>query len=84
MDDPFVIGQIIVTAIGYVLALYLIPKIVLEKREATANLAWILAIALLPYLGALAYFITGRTRIRRHVRRRRLRTTTALRGRSNQ
>ncbi|HSA21820.1 MAG TPA: cardiolipin synthase [Myxococcota bacterium] len=55
---------------GYVLAFLLIPRVVLDRREAGATFAWVLIILFLPYLGALAFLFLGRNRIRRRSRRR--------------
>lgn len=53
--------------------LYLIPLgfwIVLQKREPVATLSWLLALALLPYLGYLIYFLFGPQKISRQRLRR--------------
>jgi cardiolipin synthase len=62
---------VLTTIGGYLLAFFLIPRIVLDRRESGATLAWILVIALLPYLGAALFFLVGRTRIKRRTKRRR-------------
>lgn len=60
--------------LGYVLWLGI--WIVLQKREPVATLSWLLALATLPYLGFLVYFLFGPQRIRRQrLRRGRSRTT---------
>ncbi|MBN2793312.1 MAG: cardiolipin synthase [Desulfuromonadales bacterium] len=48
----------------------LIPKIVLQRRESGATLAWILVIIFLPLIGLLAFWLLGATRIRILRRRR--------------
>jgi cardiolipin synthase len=68
---------------GYLLAFVLIPRIVLQKREAAATLAWILIIAFLPYVGAGLFFIIGRTRVRRRTKKR-TRSRSALEAGSGQ
>ncbi|RME23420.1 MAG: hypothetical protein D6806_11365, partial [Deltaproteobacteria bacterium] len=55
---------------GYLLAFALILRIVEERKEATATLAWVLLIAFVPYLGALLYVSLGRRRFRRRTQRR--------------
>ena len=48
--------------------LYLIPLgiwIVLQKREPVATLSWLMALALLPYVGFLIYFLLGPQKITR-------------------
>ena len=39
--------------------------IVLQKREPVATLSWLLALALLPYLGYLVYFLFGPQKVSR-------------------
>ena len=55
--------------VGYMLAIILIPRILLERRHPGATLAWILAIGLLPYVGVPLYFLIGGKRIKRIVQR---------------
>lgn len=47
--------------------------IVLERRRPTVTLAWILALALLPVVGLVAYALIGRRKVRRSRRLRRRR-----------
>ncbi len=54
---------------GYLLAFVLIPRIILDRRESGATLAWILFIAIVPYLGAAFFFLVGRTRVRRRTKK---------------
>jgi cardiolipin synthase len=49
----------------------LIPTVILQRRESGATLAWILAIVLVPFLGLLAFWLFGTTRL--HLRRRKRR-----------
>ncbi|MBN2332821.1 MAG: cardiolipin synthase [Deltaproteobacteria bacterium] len=51
--------------LGYLLAIILIPRILLERRHPGATLAWILAIGLIPYLGVPVYFLIGGKRIKK-------------------
>ena len=44
--------------------------IVMQRSEPVATLGWLLALALLPYIGFLVYYILGPQRIRRSGRRR--------------
>lgn len=71
LDIPWqTLATVLTTVGGYALAFVLIPRIVMDRREAGATLAWILVIAFLPYAGALLYFLIGRTRIWRRRRKR--------------
>ena len=49
----------------------LLPTVILQRRESGATLAWILAIVLVPFLGLLAFWLFGTTRL--HLRRRKRR-----------
>jgi cardiolipin synthase len=44
--------------------------LILERRSPTATLAWILALAVLPVVGALIYLVLGPRRLKRRKRRR--------------
>lgn len=50
--------------------------LILERRSPTATLAWILALAVLPIIGALIYLVLGPRRLKR----RKLRRATAARS----
>jgi len=55
----------------------LIPAVLLQRRESGATLAWIMVILLVPFLGLLAFWLFGTTRL--HLRRRkRLRIESRL------
>ncbi len=49
----------------------LVPTILLQRRESGATLAWIMVILLVPFLGLLAFWLFGTTRL--HLRRRKRR-----------
>ena len=49
----------------------LIPTVLLQRRETGATLAWIMTILLVPFLGLLAFWLFGTTRL--HLRRRKRR-----------
>ncbi|MEA2078782.1 MAG: PLDc N-terminal domain-containing protein, partial [Pseudomonadota bacterium] len=53
----------------------LIPTVILQRRESGATLAWILVIVLIPFLGLLAFWVFGTTRL--HLRRRKRRRIEA-------
>lgn len=73
MDWPF--SHWLVVAVGYLLALLTSLRVVMQRREPTATLAWVLGVVLLPYIGVIAYLVFGRRRLERQVRRRRARAT---------
>lgn len=50
---------------GYLLAIILIPRILLERRHPGATIAWVLAIGLVPYLGVPLYFLMGGRRVKK-------------------
>ncbi len=62
---------------GYLLAFAIIVRVLLQQREASATLAWILIIVFLPFLGVALFFLIGRPRVRRRTRKR-LRSRDAL------
>ncbi len=51
--------------VGYVMALVLMPRILLERRHPGATVAWLLAIGLMPYVGVPLYFLIGGRTIQR-------------------
>lgn len=61
---------VVATAVGYLIAFGLIPKIILQRRESGATLAWVLALLFLPYLGAFLFLAVGAQSIRRRRKRR--------------
>ncbi|MBW2730770.1 MAG: cardiolipin synthase [Deltaproteobacteria bacterium] len=66
----FPIPQWILVAFGYLLALVMSLRVVMQRREPTATLAWVLGMVLLPYIGVVAYVVFGRRRLVRQVRKR--------------
>jgi len=54
--------------IGYILAIILIPRILFERHHPGATIAWLLAIALIPFIGVPLYFLIGGKRIKRITR----------------
>lgn len=59
------IGLLVMGVGGYLLAFLTIPRILLSRRESGATLAWIMAIAIVPYLGVALFLLVGRSRFRR-------------------
>jgi len=51
--------------VGYLLAILLIPRILLERRHPGATVAWLLVIAVIPFLGVPLYFLIGGRTIER-------------------
>lgn len=51
-----------------VIVAILIPTILLQRRESGATLAWILVIVFIPFIGLIAFWLLGTTRL--HLRRR--------------
>ncbi|GAB4370904.1 MAG: cardiolipin synthase [Deltaproteobacteria bacterium] len=68
MHDGWRIAALVLSSLGYLFALLLIPRIILERRQPAATVAWVLSIALLPVVGVPLYFLVGGRRIRRHIR----------------
>lgn len=53
---------------GYIFALFLVPRVILERRHPSATLAWMLAIIFLPVVAVPLYYLIGVRRIQRHIR----------------
>ncbi len=68
MDDLWQNVLLGLNVTGYVFALFLIPRVIQERRHPSATLAWMLSIALLPLIGVPLYYVIGVRRIRRHIR----------------
>ena len=68
MHDGWRIAALVLSTAGYVFAFLLIPRIILERRQPAATIAWVLSIALLPVVGVPLYYLVGGRRIRRHIR----------------
>ncbi len=66
--DWWRIAALALSTAGYVFAFLLIPRIILERRQPAATVAWVLSIALLPVVGVPLYYLLGGRRIRRHIR----------------
>ena len=71
------IVTVVTTIGGYLLAFAVIVRVLLQQREASATLAWILIIVFVPFLGVALFFLVGRPRVRRRARKR-LRAVDAL------
>ncbi|MBI3724769.1 PLDc N-terminal domain-containing protein, partial [bacterium] len=63
---------ILAISAGWILGIALIPRILVQRRESGATLAWMLAVALLPYIGFIAFWALGTQRIRWRRRKRQL------------
>lgn len=55
----------IVSAVEVAYLIAMIVVIILEKRSPISTIAWILTLALLPYVGLIVYFFIGPHRVRR-------------------
>ena len=68
MYDGWRIAALVLSSLGYLFAFLLIPRIIMERRQPAATVAWVLSIALLPVVGVPLYYLVGGRRIRRHIR----------------
>jgi cardiolipin synthase len=75
--SPIVLLEIVALA-GYLLGFAALPRVLLVRRESSATLSWVFAVAFVPWLGLLAYALFGSRRIRR-IKRRRDRSSIRLR-----
>lgn len=58
------------TVAGFLLALLLAARVLQEKRQPGSTLAWLLAIALIPYIGVPLYLLLGGRKLDRFVKRK--------------
>jgi cardiolipin synthase len=74
-----VVGWVLATSLNYAIVVILISRILLQRRESGATLAWVFFVLLVPYLGLLAFWAFGTTRIRLKRRKRaRVESTMAV------
>jgi cardiolipin synthase len=62
---------LVLDAVGYVAAIFIVPRIILERRHPSATLAWFLSFVLFPALSVPLYFMIGARRVRRRIRAKR-------------
>jgi len=60
----------IMAVVGFLCAIILVPRVIMEKRQAGATIAWVLAICLVPYVGVPLFFLVGGRRVKRLTRRK--------------
>jgi cardiolipin synthase len=70
------------TIAGFLLALFLVARLVSEKRQPGNTVAWLLVIVLIPYLGVPLYLLFGGRKLRRLIARK-TRLLPALPGHAN-
>lgn len=72
LEHPFASGVLphLLTVGGFLLALFLIARLMSEKRQPTNTVAWLLVILLIPYLGVPFYLIFGGRKLKRLVARK--------------
>jgi cardiolipin synthase len=68
---------LILTIVDYAVVAVMVPRIITERRESAATLAWVLTIVFVPFVGILCYGLFGarrlhRTRLQRRRRRKAL------------
>jgi cardiolipin synthase len=64
-------AEVILTVAGYLIPVVLVPHVLLSRRDHGTTLAWILLIVLVPYAGAVAYWLLGHRKIESLERRAR-------------
>jgi len=60
---------LLLSVIGYLIPIVLVPHVLLSRRDRGTTLAWIFLIVLVPYVGALCYWLFGHRKIARIERR---------------
>lgn len=73
---------VVLTVLDVAIVLVLVPRIVLDRRESGATLAWVVLIIAFPLFGLLAFWVLGRTRLRLR-RKRRRRAESAMSGKTS-
>ena len=64
--------------IGFLCAIILVPRIIMERRQVGATLAWLLIICLAPYIGVPLFFLIGGHKVKRlQARKKKVRTIRA-------
>ncbi|MFM1852046.1 MAG: Major cardiolipin synthase ClsA [Verrucomicrobiota bacterium] len=58
------------TVAGFILAVFLIARLMSEKRQPGNTFAWLLGIVLIPYLGVPLYLLFGGRKLRRLMNRK--------------
>ncbi len=58
------------TVAGFLLALFLVARLMSEKRQPGNTVAWLLVIVLIPYVGVPLYLLFGGRKIRRLIARK--------------
>jgi len=71
-EHPFLQGALshLLTVAGFLLALFLIARLLSEKRQPGNTFAWLLGIILVPYVGVPLYFLFGGRKLRRLMARK--------------
>jgi cardiolipin synthase len=67
---PSQLFSVAVVILDVLIMLVLIPRVVIQRRESAATLAWVLFILLVPIVGALLYAVLGVQRLQRRRSRR--------------
>lgn len=62
---------VLLTVLDLLIVVFLVPRIIVQRRESGATLAWVFFIILVPLLGLIAFWALGTTRLRMRRRRRR-------------
>jgi cardiolipin synthase A/B len=73
---------VLLTVLDLAIVLVLVPRIVLDRRESGATLAWVVLIIAFPLVGLLAFWVLGTTRLRMR-RKRRRKAETAMSGKTS-
>lgn len=66
-DHPWI--GVALTVVGYLIPMGLVPHVLLSRRDRGTTVAWIFLIALVPYVGALCYWMFGHRKIVRIAKR---------------
>ncbi|HTQ29622.1 MAG TPA: phospholipase D-like domain-containing protein [Opitutaceae bacterium] len=67
LEHPFVNGVLphLLTIAGFLLALFLVARLMSEKRQPGNTVAWLLVIVLIPYVGVPLFLLFGGRKLKR-------------------
>ena len=68
LDFVILAGDHVFTVAGFLLAVFLIARLLREPRPSGVAMAWLLGIMFLPYVGVPMYMIFAGRKIRRLIR----------------
>ncbi len=69
--EPLTIVLWVLTGLNYAIIAFLVPRILFQRRDPRATLAWLFFVLLVPFLGLLGFWVLGSTQLKMRRWRRR-------------